>query len=86
MTHEDPGAAPRPAGIPARIVTVPAAAGAVDIIRSSPAYEGRGPYAKLIKMPLPRYVTYDRKTFERLGGKPLLHKGHAHRGPGRNIW
>lgn len=72
-------------GIPARIVKAPAAAGAVDMLRSSPAYEGTGPFAVVIPMEIPRYGSWDGVTFRRFG-KPLLHKGRTHRGPSRNPW
>lgn len=75
----------RPTGIPARIVTAPTAAGAVDMLRSSPAYAGTGPFAVVIPMDVPRYVTWDGETFYRVG-KPLLHKGRAHRGTEPNPW
>ena len=71
--------------IPARIVLAPLAGGAVDILRTEPGYESGSHYAKIIPIPCPRYVSFDGVTITRMG-KPLLHRGKAHRGSRNEIY
>lgn len=70
---------PKSAPIPAHIVLAPLAGGSVDILRTQPGYESSSPYAKVIPIPFPRYVSFDGVTITRTD-KPLLHRGKAHRG------